>query len=534
MKRSRIRNAYDLIQPDREAKDRMLENILSAASERTPGGKEINMKRTNLRKTWLVAAVIGLMVFLMGCAVVLFTLQDMKIGEYTYTQPRYIDENGEKIPEKEITRDVISLQGIKGSPSQMAAQEWHEFEQSYDPGYVHLNEADKNPIEVSRDYDAYFVYTQEMVDKLDEIVAKYGLELAGPMALTQSYETDIFFDSLGLTNLHREEAAIEVEYSSGYFYACGNFESDFYITLTDEASAWDHEFYASMRYCGKDYLDTVFSYISGVENYKQWTHKLPDGREVLIITGDDHARILCDTEEAFITVFFDTTYCDENNNTTVMTDRDMELVADAMDFSIVPQKPDMEEAQRRIDESYAKWKAEEEAKAAAIDFEDVFTPKASYAEKIQAIIDNGTDPDNFYYMLHDINGDGIEDLFLGSETDSFGSIYTMYNGETYMLLSFGLDRYSYLCENGVILHNEPDFDPKLHSFYKIGTVTGDGLEAQYIDTVSYDAWEETWIRFTDGNYSARESISEEEAMNIIESYGRVELEMKPISEFSMN
>ena len=308
MKRSDIIRAYDHIQPDRESKDRMLENILSAASERTPGGKETNMKRTNLRKTWLIAAVIGLMVFLMGCAVVLFTLQDMKIGEYTYTQSRYIDENGEKIPEKEITKDVISLQGIKGSLSQQAAQEWHEFEQSYDTDYTLLNEADKNPIEVSRDYDAYFVYTQEMVDKVDEIAAKYGLELAGPIAGTMDYETDIFFDSLGLINLHREEAAIEVEYSSGYFYACGNFKSNFYITLTDEEAAWEHEILAEMRYCGKGYLDTVFAHISGVENYEQWTYKLSDGREVLIVTGDDHAIILCDTEEAFISVLFQTTY----------------------------------------------------------------------------------------------------------------------------------------------------------------------------------------------------------------------------------
>ena len=532
MKRSDIIRAYDHIQPDRESKDRMLENILSAASERTPGGKETNMKRTNLRKTWLIAAVIGLMVFLMGCAVVLFTLQDMKIGEYTYTQSRYIDENGEKIPEKEITKDVISLQGIKGSLSQQAAQEWHEFEQSYDTDYTLLNEADKNPIEVSRDYDAYFVYTQEMVDKVDEIAAKYGLELAGPIAGTMDYETDIFFDSLGLINLHREEAAIEVEYSSGYFYACGNFKSNFYITLTDEEAAWEHEILAEMRYCGKGYLDTVFAHISGVENYEQWTYKLSDGREVLIVTGDDHAIILCDTEEAFISVLFQTTYCDENNVITYMSNRDVELVADAMDFSVVPQKPDMEEAQRRIDESYAKWKAEEEARAAA--YEDPFTPKASYAEKIQVVLDNGVDPDSFYYALYDVNGDGFEDLFLGSETDNFGSIYTMHNGETYMLLSFGMDRYSYLCENGVVMHNDPMGSPDNYFFYKIGEVTGDGMDSEFIDAVCYDEWEETWMRSVNGYYGSKEQITEAEAMEIIESYGRVELEMKPISEFPMN
>lgn len=102
MKRSYIKIAYDSIRPDADAKRRMLDNVLSAASAGTPGGKEIRMKRTNMRKIWLVAAVIGLMVFLIGCAVVLFTLQDMQIGEYTYTQSRYIDGDGEKVPAKEV------------------------------------------------------------------------------------------------------------------------------------------------------------------------------------------------------------------------------------------------------------------------------------------------------------------------------------------------------------------------------------------------------------------------------------------------
>lgn len=532
MKRQTVRDAYKSIRPSRQDKERMLVAILSAASDETAAGKDVRTMKRIRSKTVLIAALIGLMFFLMGCAVVLLTLQDMKIGEYTYTRSRYIDQNGEKIPEKEITKDVISLQGIKGSPSQQAAQEWHEFEQSYDTDRKLLNEADANPMEIPRDYDAYFVYTQEMIDKVDEIAAKYGLELAGQVAGTQDYETDIFFDALGLTNLHRETAAVEIEYASGYFFACGNFDLNFYITLPEEETAWNHEILADMRYCGKDYLDTVFAHISGVENFKQWTHKLPDGRGVLIVTGDDHALILCDTEKAFITVSFLTTYCDENNTITYMSDRDIERVADAMDFSIVPQKPDMEEAQRLIDESYAKWREKQDVLMEA--YENPFGPKFSYAEKIRFILDNGIDPDNYYYALYDVNGDGIEDLFLGSEKDSFGTIYTMYHGETYMLLSFGMDQYSYLCENGIILHNDLEGNPDSYYFYKIGEVTGDGMDAQYIDAVSYDLWAEIWTRTLNGYYGNEQMITEREAMDIIESYGRVDLDMKPISEFPMN
>lgn len=521
MKRSDIITAYNAIRCDDVAKTRMLSNILSAASETSPGGKEMQMKRTNMRKIWLFAAVIGAMVFLMGCAVVLFTLQDMQIGEYTDTQHRYINKNGEKIPEKEITRDVISLQGIKGSPSQLAAQEWFLFESNYDADHKLLNEAEKNPIDISRDYDAYFVYTQEMVDKVDEIAAKYDLDLAGEVAVVQQDNPEIFFDSLGLSDLLRDDAAANMQFWGGYFYACGNFKAEFELVLKCEGAADKRVSLGSMRYCGKDYLDTVFAYLSDMDAFDQWVYKLSDGREVLLILGDGQGRIFCDTQSAFITVSFDASN---------LSKHEMELVADAIDFGIVPKMPDMMEANRKISEAYEKEKLEKDAEME--DFEDPFAPKASYADKIQAVIANGADPDKFYFALHDVNGDGIEDLFLGSEKDSFGSIYTMYHGETYLLLSFGMDRNSYLCENGVIMHIDPEVNPAGHYFYKIEEIAGDGMDAKHIDAVVYDTWEESWMRTLNGYYGKEEKITEAEAKEILDTYGRVELGMSPIREFS--
>ena len=81
MKRWEIRRAYDNICPDSEAKNRMLEKILSAASESTSYGKEKQMKQTNWKRLWLIAAVISVAVFLMGCAVILYTLEDLQIGD---------------------------------------------------------------------------------------------------------------------------------------------------------------------------------------------------------------------------------------------------------------------------------------------------------------------------------------------------------------------------------------------------------------------------------------------------------------------
>ena len=53
-----------------------------------------------LPRLWLVAAVIGLMLLLVGCTVAyVLRLQDLKVAEYRPTTPTVYDENG----------DVISL-----------------------------------------------------------------------------------------------------------------------------------------------------------------------------------------------------------------------------------------------------------------------------------------------------------------------------------------------------------------------------------------------------------------------------------------
>ena len=153
--------------------------------------------RKHFRRPLLIAAIVALTALLVGCAVAYaLSVGNLKLGTYSHTMPRYIDAEGNKVPETEITRDVISLQGIAGSPNFLAARGWVEFEPSYDPGPRVLEEADNNPITVSSDYDAYFVYTQEMMDKIDEITKKYNLELAGEFAGFQEYEMALFFDAL--------------------------------------------------------------------------------------------------------------------------------------------------------------------------------------------------------------------------------------------------------------------------------------------------------------------------------------------------
>lgn len=386
MKRHSVQKAYENIRPDEQAKQRMLENILSSASERPPAGKDDTMKHRKMKPA-LIAAIIALMILSMGCAIVALNLGDMKIGEFTW-------EDG--------NRDVISLQGYGNSPSFLASKEWFEFEQSYE---VDWSEArDQFEQERSDVYDAYGAYTQEMVDKLNEIAEKYGLKLAGEEATAQSYQTDILFKVLGIGGLHHEAAGVEVEYLSGYFYECGNFDVEYFVTLTDDEAQWPHRILANMRYNGKEYLDTVCFTMDDIDSAEQWNYTTADGTDILIVMGKDFARFFCDREDAFVSVSFGTDYEDDSGVVEYMSKRDVELVADAMDFTVTPLKPDMDAAKQKLEESEAERLASQESR-------EEYGYREFIAERIEAL----ENPEELYYTLIDIDGNGVVDLLLGSK-----------------------------------------------------------------------------------------------------------------------
>ncbi len=411
MKRRSVVKAYEPIRPDSEARERMLRNIL-LSSEIPPAGKDERIMRKNM-KPLIIAAMVGLMILLMGCAIVAMTLQDLKIGEFTYNQGEILDDEGNIVKKVYVTKDVISLQGIKDTPNQLAAQEWHEFEESYEVDGQLIGDAEAAGYVAPREYDAYFVYDQTMQNKVDEIAQKYGLKLAGKIAYVQEYQNDIFFDVLGLENLHHEDAPVEVEYRGGYFYECGNFDLNFYVTLTG-SEQWPHKILAGMRYNGKEYLDTVFASIANMEMVEQWHHTTADGTDVLIIMGDGLARFFCDREDAFLTSSFTTDYESDTGEIQYMTKADVEAVADALDFSVVAQKPDMDVATELLEQSEQEHLLEEKHHGYFGDYSE-YVDEYGYLEFIEAGIAAAKYPEKNYFALVDIDSNGVMDLLLGNQ-----------------------------------------------------------------------------------------------------------------------
>lgn len=403
MKRQSVQKAYRNIRPTEKEKAKMLDHILSSASEIPPAGKDDTMNRRKM-KPLVIAAIIALMILMMGCAVISLSLQEMKIGESS-SRGEILDSDGNVVKESEILKDVISLQGMKDTPSQMAAKEWFEFEKEYDQDLRLVSEADKNGFEAPEEYDAYHVYTQEMIDKVDEIAAKYGLKLAGAAAMVQNWEKDIFFDALGLERLHHADAQAEVEYLSGYFYACGNFSFDYGIILDE---GWPYEILTSMRYNDKEYLDTVAFWVDSIERMEQWNYTTADGTEVLIAMDKNYARIFCDRDDAFVSAYFDVSHEYDSGEVKYMSKADVEAVADVIDFTVKPQKPDMDAVHMKLESAEKEMQAKQE-----LDRENgvEYGYKEFIADRMEAL----EHPEDVYYTLVDIDENGVVDLLMGHE-----------------------------------------------------------------------------------------------------------------------
>ena len=68
------------------------DSYVISAEEFRQGKQKAQMKRLSTRKMWLIAAVIALMLLLVGCAVVyVLRMQNLKVGEYSFYIPTEYD-----------------------------------------------------------------------------------------------------------------------------------------------------------------------------------------------------------------------------------------------------------------------------------------------------------------------------------------------------------------------------------------------------------------------------------------------------------
>lgn len=496
-----------------------------------------------IRKPVLVAAMVALMVLLMGCAVLLLHLEDLRIGEETYTDNMRYAEDGSKIPATEKVKQFISIVGAEGSKNHLAMQEWMDFKKSYDPEGSLWSTA--GGFEKPARYNNYVdVYTQEMLDKIDEICQKYDLKLEGDAAIFQQGVADLFAQVTGIPSVVNENSDLQVEFGGARVTECGNFNASYQAVLKNPETSQEYSFNLIYDYRDKAYFSSAYLIIEDAEAVQQWNETLPDGTEVLIaIDKGGDAYILCDREDAFVNVTIRNVGWNWDSPGDVLSREDFGLIAKALNFSLKP-KPveNMAQLQVQLEEMYQAREDQGEDPAEAEKRRQLYEENEhheSFGDLICQIRDNesyfteycNVAYENFWdtmeYTLLDVTGDGTEELILGRD-GYIHEIWTVRDGKTARVTSSHYE--GYLCQ-GNVYEDYVFLDGKPYHFYS--RIDADGYAERLLD-VEYDAYRESWMLNEFPGETAPQPISEERAMEIIGTYVRIPLDMKPVSEFPVD
>ena len=385
--------------------------------------------RKPLRRPLLIAAMIAVMLLLVGCAVVyVLRMQNLHVGEYHIYVPEVYDEAGNPVPvETRKPTQLLSIQGVHME----ALAEWIEFTNSYDlDGAVSLA-ADRaakeggpgNPWEFPDNYHlTYGCYSQEMMDKLDEIVAKYDLKLLSAYTTCQRYEMSVMFESLGIDGVMLDSPKAKVEYADGYFHLEGSFWLELFLTMEGEHWKCDDEI-VTVLYSVKDYFDPRTSGVLDFNNYTQWDYTREDGRQVLLALSEGAARIYADTPEAMMIVSLSgNTWIDGQQVN--MTPEALEEIAELIDLNIHPHAAEQANVDRLKAAAIAAHEAEQAAKQQNRE-------NAGYQEYVDYYYDLVRDMGGGSYLLWDVNSDGVEELVINGD-----SILSMKDGKSYKYFDF--------------------------------------------------------------------------------------------------
>ena len=471
-------------------------------------------KRRSLRRPLLVAAAIAAALLLVGCGIVYaLRLQDMSIGKATYTQR--FDDKGKAIEPVEKSMDIITPYGRSGDAIQQALKEWYEFQESYDQDHALMtNEPDIPNIPNQYEY-TYSCYTQEMVDKVNEIAAKYNLKLLKEWIPFQRYQSDIFLEETGIQSLLLPDSGAQITGMAGMLYPPYNFSMEFNL-VTENAGT----LMTSYGYARKDYFPRAFPGGMDIDAYEQWDHTTPGGTKLLLaLSSKGQGEIIAEQENAMIMISIDgnraTSHTNYPDASEVMTKAELESIADQFDYSIQPKEVDRAVVEEKLAAAEAAYQAEHAY------VPETYTDFSDYLKKSVYIPDESRQ-----YAFSDLTGDGVDELLLGRD-GAFFYWLSMENGEVVENV-YGD---TYLCKGNILEQYEaPDmyWDIERHTYVKPEN-GGYGDKIVAVERVGNQ-----WYRSYDIYERDKTEISQDEAAAIMAKYPRIQLDWKPLVDYPLD
>ena len=486
-------NAQDMLDMIGDAKGTY---VWDAQQVRT-GETDTGVRKLPAKKMWLIAAIVALLLALAGCTVVcLLHMQDLKIGEHSVISTQ---QNSSESTEREL--DVLSLQGIQDSSNYLANQEWLAFTQSYEPELGEYWESNEQ-------YWAYNVQNQVMVDKLNEICGKYSLNVIGK-PWHEHVDCKEFLPLVGVNTLLQPESNAIIHIPQGRFFPGGSFTVYGTVKLSDKEHILDLTYHC----VHKDVFYDVFAYVDP-NTVSERNYTTAGGIPVLLLESEKSGMIMVDREDCFLSI------------DVALTDGiSLETIADQFDFTIQSSAPDASAADAREQASM-------DAFYGDID-RDLFR-RPTYGEYIEDILkmtgfDSSEIPQK-EYAFYDLDGNGEQELLI-LYNGYISSVVGWKDGKTDEGKTYNM----ILCEDNVLIDKTQLLVDEC--WYHIFRFSNNG------DTVFSNPKEQSIVRLKEVNgswwrtsstdhYAEFDTeITEAEAMEILNSYTPLEIDMKPIDQY---
>ena len=304
--------------------------IEEAETETVSGGAG---KAHRIRRPFLLAAVIALLLLLVGCAAVyVLKMEHVKISSGT-DQRDYSLVDGVYVKDPHtIDTTTLSMAGLKGSNAYKACADFYAYETEL-----------RASASASGDWTGY---DDAINAKAQELAEQYGLKPEGQPLTFRT--TRNLCDALGVERFVRNSQDVSIDVDQGFCRDSGNFfvllrfafpeDQGYEVTYTSGALYWNRQ-------------DTFSREYFTLEDRGDWVERnytTSAGNTVLILTSPSQERgyIICDRGDALMTVWLDVNPELLSEDAGVvsaeylhMTDKQLDIVADALDFAIQPNVP---------------------------------------------------------------------------------------------------------------------------------------------------------------------------------------------------
>ena len=290
--------------------------------------------RKNPRRIFLLAAVIALASVLVGCGV-LYALhrQQLRIADREIYDMPWV-ELSEENEMGAIPQQVLTTSGPEDSKRYQAAKEWNEFAVSHAQDYDW-----EDTLLFPAEYEHYEVHSQEMADKLEEILDKYDLKPIGAQVVSQNRKG--ILDYLGLETVLRPGVPAKINDMDAAYFESGYLILSCRIQMEEGEDRWPYSTYVTCTFSGKEILDDGVLILDYPDTWEEWNYTTSSGENFLILYSPEYweCYAIYDRGDAMVSLTIQTAqalYTDNRYSENQMNRQQVEQLLDVMDFTLDP------------------------------------------------------------------------------------------------------------------------------------------------------------------------------------------------------